>query len=147
MPSYTVDDIPLVVKKIADNGRTVITEAETTALIGAYAKHVYPNDRPATAFAKVFEAKDAFGVACRKAVAIAKGLALILPLQIGGQAAIDAADDDPADALEQLQALAEEQHRRQPALSKAQAFAKVFTDPANRHLAAAERRQARARMA
>ena len=47
------------------------------------------------------------------------------------------------DALEQLQALAERLRASMPALSKAQAFGKVYSDPANAALAPRERRQNR----
>jgi hypothetical protein len=66
-----------------------------------------------------------------------------MPIYVGSDAEL--AVDDPEDALAQLQALAEEQHRRQPEMSLDKCFAKVFSDPANRNLGAAERRQNRPR--
>ena len=80
----------------------------------------------------------------RKAHAVIKGTLLIMPTQVGGAAALDV--DDPVDAIAQLQALADEQRRRSPELTTAKAFAKVYSDPANACLVAAERRQARARL-
>ena len=54
----------------------------------------------------------------------------------------DATDsDDPEAALAQLRRLADEQRRRAPVLSKDQAFAKVFSDPANAALAAKAHRR------
>ena len=44
---------------------------------------------------------------------------------------------------DELLAKAEELRKKEPALSEAQAFAKAYGDPANRDLAAAERRQNR----
>ena len=46
-------------------------------------------------------------------------------------------------ALDRLNKLAAELREANPELSKSQAFAKVFSDPANRDLAAAERRENR----
>ena len=143
MQVYKATDVPQVCKGIADQGSTSISESEVTALITAYAKHAYPDARPDVAFAKVFTANDDVGIAFRRAVQIAKGLALVMPVYVGGDAAL--AVDDPEDALAQLEELAEEQRRRAPEMSKSQAFAKVFSDPANRALAAAERRQNRPR--
>ncbi len=142
MEAYSkITDVPRVCKGIADAGSTSISEAEMTGLITAYAKHVYPDMPSDKAFAKVFTADNEIGLAFRKATQIAKGLALVMPVYVGGDAAL--AVDDPADALAQLQALAEEQHRRQPEMSLDKAFAKVYA--ANPQLAAAERRQNRPR--
>jgi hypothetical protein len=71
-------------------------------------------------------------------------LALVMPIYVGGDAAL--AVDDPKDALAQLQAPAEEQRARSPEMAKLshdQVFAKVYA--ANPALAAAERRQNRPR--
>lgn len=78
----------------------------------------------------------------RKAINITKATpVLIMPLAVGGDGAENV--DDPENALDELESLAEEQRRRSPEMSKAQAFAKVYTDPANVRLAIAERRQNR----
>ena len=135
------DSIVRLAKGIVYDGRTSISEADLTVAITAYAKHVYPDMTPDAAFAKAFAANDDTGTAFRKAVSVAKGSAIILPV-----VATDDSVNDPQNALDTLQALAAEQARRtgQPV---DKCFAKVFSDPANRALAAAERRQARARMA
>jgi hypothetical protein len=131
-------DVVSIAKGIAKDGRTSISEAELTRVITAYAKHVNPDLTPAAAFAKVFTANDATGLAFRKAVQVAKGLAIILPV-----VSTDDDVDDPGNALDALQALAAEQARRtgQPV---DKCFAKVYRD--NPRLAQAERRQARARL-
>ncbi len=49
--------------------------------------------------------------------------------------------------LDELNALAEQERRRNPGMSKALAFSKVYTDPANAALAQRERRQNRPRAA
>ncbi len=51
----------------------------------------------------------------------------------------DERDDDELDPLEILDMLAERLRRREPSLTKAQAFAKVYQDPANAALAKIER--------
>ena len=127
-------------KYIADGNECQLTEVQFTKLATAAARVDYPDDRPDEAFAKYFDANPIV----RRAYAAIKGLALIVPVSVGGDAATDV--DDPADALAKLQALAEEQHRRQPEMSLDRCFSKIYTDPANGKLAAAERRQARARM-
>jgi hypothetical protein len=91
-------------------------------------------------------ALDEQGLQYRKAIAVAKGTVTLKPVQVGGLTATqDAADQDDSEAANQLEHLAEEQRRRAPEMSKAQAYAKVYEDPANMHLAVAERRAARAR--
>ena len=52
-------------------------------------------------------------------------------------------DADEPDAYAQLQALVAEQHSKFPYMTKEQLFAMVYSDPANRKLAEAERRQNR----
>jgi hypothetical protein len=53
--------------------------------------------------------------------------------------------DDEDDALEELDELAAEERRRNPGMSKAVAFSKVYTDPANARLAQRELMQNRPR--
>jgi hypothetical protein len=129
-----ITDVPRVCKGIADAGSTSISEAEMTTLITAYAKHLHPDMKPDAAFAKVFTANDETGIAFRQAVQIAKGLALVMPVYVGGDAAL--AVDDPADALAQIEELVEQQRAAHPELSKAQVFAKVYA--ANPELARRE---------
>jgi hypothetical protein len=112
---YKHADIPRVMKGIADSGRSVISEADATAVITCYAKSIHPNDRPDVAFSKVFTSSAEPGPTFRKAVAVAKGLALIIPVSTDGGAGDGV--DDPVEALRQLQELAAEQHRRQPETS------------------------------
>jgi hypothetical protein len=107
MQSYNKPaDVVRVMKGIADSGSTTITEAEATAAITPYGKSVFPDLTPDAAFAKVFEASDATGLAFRKAIAVTKGLALILPV-----ITTDDSVNDPENALEALQAL-KQVHRR-----------------------------------
>jgi hypothetical protein len=99
----------------------------------------------AQAFSRAYTASEQM----RRAVQVAKStpfptaapMVTAKPSVVGGAAAQDV--DDATDALAQLEALAAKLRAQFPELSKAQAFAKVFSDPANRQLAAAERRQNR----
>jgi hypothetical protein len=87
------------------------------------------------------------GETLRRACQIIEGTAIMQPRSVGGLTATqDAADQDDSEAANQLERLAEEQRRRAPEMSKAQAYAKVYEDPSNLHLAMAERRAARLRM-
>jgi hypothetical protein len=143
-----VADIPRVCKGIADTGSTSLSEAELTAAITVYAKHIHPNEKPDAAFAKVYAAQDEIGLAFRRATQIAKGMMQmpIMPVYVGGNA-VDVGG--PEDALAQLEALVAQMRAASPEMAKLshdQVFAKVYSDPANRHLAAAERRQSRARL-
>ena len=128
-----------VCKTIASEGKAYsITEHELTELIQ---KHASANrllgESAASAFARVFTADDDTGLTFRKAIQIAKGVASLEPLMVGGAAA--QAVNDPKDALAQLNA------RRGAAPPRRRdnraAFAQVYA--ANPALAAAERRQNR----
>ena len=103
-----------------------VGEAGFTRMIEKYAKTVHPTLTKEQAFTKVFLADDDEGRAIRHAWQIAKQ-----------SIAADEPSDD--DALDELETLAAEERRRNPKLSKAQAFAKVYTDPANARLASRER--------
>jgi hypothetical protein len=103
-----------------------VGEAGFTRMIEKYSKTVHPTLTKEQAFTKVFLADDDEGRAIRHAWQIAKQ-----------SIAADEPSDD--DALDELETLAAEERRRNPKLSKAQAFAKVYTDPANARLASRER--------
>lgn len=100
----------------------------------------------------------------RRAHAIVKGLAIIYPIVTTDDSVNDPenalaarrgliADQRPAatvatsdEAYGKLLEKAEELRKADSSLSEAAAFSKVYQDPANAHLAQAERRQARARL-
>ena len=132
-------------KAVADCGRCDgVTEHEFTKAVGDYADaNRLPGESSAKAFARVFSANDETGLTLRKAHAVIKNTTLmpIMPVSVGATEATDV--NDPEDALAQLQALAERLRASMPQLSKAQAFSKVYTDPNNAALAAAERQQNR----
>ncbi len=139
---------PKIAKHIVDHGNgpdgTALTEAEFTEILMDHAR-LSKRDREtaAQAFARIFSDMSPEGVQLRKAHAIVKGLAIIEPRQVGGRDAT--AVDNPTGALAQLQKLAEEQRQRNPALTLDQAFARVYSDPLNRELAARERQENRPR--
>jgi hypothetical protein len=136
--------IERVAKAICDLGDgSRITEKELVEAITEHGKRLHPSMKADQAFTKVFTSQDEAGIVFRKAVQLCKDMPrmTIMPVVTGN----NDVDDDDSDAIEALDALAEEQRRRSPEMSKAQAFAKVYSDPANLRLAQKERRQARAR--
>jgi hypothetical protein len=114
-----------------------VGEAGFTRMIEKYAKTVHPTLTKEQAFTKVFLADDDEGRAIRRTHQIAKQGPL------DDDAAEDEAEGVEDDALEELEELAQQERRRNPKLTKAQAFAKVYTDPANAKLAQRERVQNR----
>src|SRR5262249_1730509 len=115
-----------------------ISEPELTALITQHAKSQYPNLSPSAAFAKVFTAQTEEGATLRKGVAVAKNF----PMMVTVTAVATDGQEDEDDALDQLNALVEEQRKRAPFKSTAQLFAEVYKN--NPKLAAKEREQAHA---
>jgi hypothetical protein len=113
-----------------------------TKMIQKYSNSVrLPNETQAQAFTRVFTSDDGEGAAIRRAWLVSKG---------GGIPADEPSDDDEADgenenALEELNELAEQTRQRNPGMSKAAAFSKVYCDPANARLAQRERAQNRPR--
>lgn len=133
-----------VAKHIVENpGEVQLTEHQYTQLATEAARKAHPDLSPDRAFSRYFGENEIV----RRGHQIVKQLLLIAPFQVGGGAAVGV--DDPEDALAQLEALVAEQRARSPEMAKlspAQAFAKVYTDPANAHLARAERKQNRPRV-
>jgi len=116
-----------IAKGIAETGRSWLTEEELTEKIFAHAQlDRRANESPHQAFARHFSANDEQGRAFRKAIAVAK-TADVRP--------VGSDDDDAAQAYRKLERLAEQRRKREPGLSPEQAFAKVFSDPANKALA------------
>ena len=135
--------IAAVAKGIVDKGHAAtISEHKFTAAVTDYAKaQALPGESSAKAFSRIFAGDDDVGLVLRKAHQIVKATMTLTPTYVGATEATDV--NDPTDALEQLQALAERLRASMPALSKAQAFAKVYSDPANAALALRERSQNR----
>ena len=125
-----MDSTPAVVtiaKAFADSGRSFMTEAQLTEKIFEYAQlDRRANESPHQAFARVFAGNTPEAATFRKAVAVAKA-ADVRP--VGND------DADAAAAYRKLERLAEQRRKHEPGLSPEQAFAKVFSDPANKALA------------
>lgn len=147
--SAIVKDVGIVkvAKAVVDRGiGGTISEQEFTDAVTDYAKRQFPNERTDVAFTKVFTGNSEEAATLRRAHAIIKNFPMMMvvaPTQVGGKDAT--AVDDPVDALAQLNDLAEEQRRRAPWMTPAQAFAAVYAATENAQLAAKERLQNRPR--
>jgi hypothetical protein len=131
-------------------GGTALTEAEFTKMVHDHAQRDRrTGETPDQAFARCFTANTPEGLDFRRAHAIVKNFPNVMtvqPLVSGGVPGPDTrgrASTLEDDALAQLQQLAEEQRRRSPELTIAQAFARVYAAPENATLVAAERMQNR----
>lgn len=162
-------------KLIADDGDSHgITEHELTRAISDNVQ-LREGESREQGFARVFTAMTPDGLALRKAVAIAKGTVVYVGDSVGtmamdraglrvtyptsetlyeGRDGLDVVntddndvdDKDQDEALDVLHAAASKAQRDDPSLTHEQAFAKVFTDPKWRHVAARERAGSRQRL-
>jgi len=144
-----------VAKHVVDNGAGSLGEHEFTQLLTEHAKREHPDMTPEQAFEKVFSADDESGKLLRQAHALTKAWPAplsISPVQTPAGPSRRAGSSPPrqdgtdrdlgdASAYAQLQALAESQRRAGE--TAAQAFARIYAEPANRHLVDAERAQNR----
>ena len=130
-----------IAKHIIDDGSAHgITEAEFTKLIDdAAQKTRLPGERPGSAFSRYFSAPEQ--VELRRAHALTKNSPAPMPVEPVQPTAATVSDADSAKAYAKLQDLAAAARAAAPQLSEAQAFAKVFTDPANASLANAAHRR------
>ena len=131
-----------IAKHVIEKGTTTLTEHEFTTLLQEHAKlHKAAGESDGAAFSRIFSAPESIDI--RRAHAITKNtpapMMSIDPVQVGGKDATDV--NDARKAYDQLTALAEEQRRRSPGLSSAQAFARVFENPENVSLAARAHRR------
>jgi hypothetical protein len=133
--------------KSVEKGDVQVSEHELTRLIGEDAQ------RRGLTFSKLFAAQTPEGVTLRKAINATKeaqwvkqGIGPLMPLLPTWSHPKDA--NDPRDALAQLQDMAYKMRATADGstLSAAQAFSRVYSDPANKDLVAAERAQARAKL-
>jgi hypothetical protein len=154
-----------VCKDIVGMGRSPIGEAELVAALTKHASEQHPELKPDAAFSKLFET-EAVWQACQIAKAgeidadpFAKAwpmpMSLTPAVSTGADAfrnvalkpagsspgRFDDAGDLESNAYEQLTKLAEQQRRAGETASAA--FTRIYLDPANRHLAEAERAQNR----
>jgi hypothetical protein len=136
-------------------------EHEFVRVVTKAAKAQYPQLPAAVAFTKLFTSDDSEGAAIRAAWLISKGVvdadgpeAQYMRTRTRGVAGgaldpdevADEAEDEQDDALDALNELAAQERRRNPKLSKAQSFAKIYVDPSNARLAQRERAQSRRRL-
>jgi len=132
--------IVAVAKTVVDEQRAYgIDETKFTQLATEHAQRLYPNDRPDTAFAKLFSGNGPDGVVLRKAHAIAKAAGPMFDVTIvhsGDETRRTVNDTEQSEAYQTLQSLADKLHAAATGkMTKEQAFAAAFTDPANRELA------------
>jgi hypothetical protein len=121
--------IAAVAKTIVSEQRSYgIDEHEFTKLATEEASRRWPGMRPDAAFSKLFSDSGADGVMLRKAHNVVKAN----PFN-----SLDATNK----ANDELMVKAAELRKTQPQLSEAQAFSKVFTDPANIELASKAHRR------
>jgi hypothetical protein len=141
-----------IAQDIADRGNSFgISELELTQLATEHAQRIYPNDRPDSAFSKLFSGNDADGVTLRRAIGVAKAAPFVTaPTVVGGERArggdVDADNPEAAmRAYDELLAKAVAYRKANLALSEAQAFSAVFTSKENAELAARAHRRPTAR--
>jgi hypothetical protein len=117
-------------KHIIDNGVSNITEQEFVDAVGAYAKAA-TRDSKASAFSRMYQMNDETGALLREAVQALRHR------DMHGATASKAS----ASALDELNAKAAELRKVEPQLTDAQAFSKVYQDPANKELRQREVRE------
>jgi hypothetical protein len=127
-----------------------LTEGDITAVATAEACKRYTGVRPDSAFAKFCAENPVVLRACdiAKQSAFASFMTKdwpepmsLEPTQVGGVDALHEVSDDESSAYKKLMEMADKQRRADE--SAAQAFQRVYLDPANKHLAQAERRENR----
>jgi hypothetical protein len=126
---------------ICKNGGGDLSEAGFTQIVTDYAVRLHPSLTPEAAFTKAFDARDAAGALLRRAHAVVAGRLPDDKERDDEEERERERDDDNGDALSEFNEKAAQLRKARPDLSPEQAFAKVFEDPANRRLAARERKQ------
>jgi hypothetical protein len=126
---------------IIQKGATAISEHELVAAATAVAHERHPGLSASAAFAKVYADQGDEGRVLREAVNVAK---VSQWLAAGSTVPAKAADRGSNSAYGELMRKAAELRNARPELSEAQAFAKVFSDPANIALAKRERQESAA---
>jgi hypothetical protein len=123
-----------VAKAMVEEGRGYgLTEEEFTEIATEDAVRKFPDARtPAAAFSQMFTDGTANGLMLRQAHRVVRAEQL-------GSTYAKAADRGPNSAYDELMTKAKEHQAAHPELSEAQAFAKVYADPANAALSKRER--------
>jgi Arc/MetJ-type ribon-helix-helix transcriptional regulator len=146
--------VALAKSMVQDQKSYGLDEPSFTRLATEHASRLYPNDRPDSAFSKLYQSEESVRRACQIVKAWPMPMSLE-PMVATGAFGFpstrmrsgsspgrgdDSGDVDAvgvSDAYEQLTRLAEQQRR--VGESASQAFERVYLDPANKHLAEAER--------
>jgi hypothetical protein len=126
---------------IVAKGSTNISEYALVEAATAVAHARHPGLSASAAFAKVYADQGDEGRVLREAVNVAK----VSQWLAGGSTVYAKADARAGTAYDELMVKAAEYRSAHPELTQAQAFAKVYTSPANTELASRERREAAAR--
>jgi hypothetical protein len=142
--------VALAKSMVKDEKSYGLDEPSFTALATEAAQRLYPNDRPDSAFSKLFESEESVRRACNFIKVQAhrsSGMTTIyeMPDPPRGAAATAYTKSDPApgadSAYAELQAKAAEYRKAHPGLSEAQAFERVYSDRSNIELAKRERQE------
>jgi hypothetical protein len=121
--------VALAKSMVQDQKSYGLDEHQFTQLATEHAQRIYPNDRPDSAFSKLYQSEEAV----RRACAIAKSMPFqvsLEPVQVGAEDA--QAVNDPSEAIEQLKQLGRD---KWPTASEAQQFERALTAPENHKLA------------
>jgi hypothetical protein len=125
-----------IIRKIAASGDTTMSEGELVDLVSNDAPL---GTRPDVYFAKMYSQDQGL----RRAIQIAKGNVGALSRDVSKNVRKAAAPELPATgsgtAYDELSKIAAEYRDSHPELTEAQAFAKVYTNPANKDLAVRQR--------
>jgi hypothetical protein len=126
--------VALAKSMVQDQKAYGLDEPTFTRLATEHAQRVYPNDRPDSAFSKLYQSEESV----RRACAVLKAMPFVAdltPVQVGGVDATHEAinNTESSEAYAQLKELG---RKRWPTASEAQQFANAFTDPVNAKLAA-----------
>jgi hypothetical protein len=128
-------------KHIAKTGGVGFTHPQFDDFLGRYAKNRHPTLHVGNAISKVLSEEREVARAYEAVHAFYKAQPVVNDDEDDDDE--DERDGDDTDALDELNELGEQERRRNPKLTKQQAFAKAYAD--NPALAAKERRQHRPR--
>ena len=121
--------VALAKSMVQDQKSYGLDEFTFTNLATEHAQRVYPNDRPDSAFSKLYESEESVRRACQIAKAM-PFVADITPVMVGGADTRDLSDTSKA--IEQLKQLGRD---KWPTASEADQFERALCDPVNHKLA------------
>jgi hypothetical protein len=130
--------VALAKSMVQDQKSYGLDEHQFTQLATEHAQRVYSNDRPDSAFSKLYESEESVRRACQ----VAKAQTLDVMVVGGPDATHEAINNtEQSEAYRQLVDMAEKLRAESPFLSADQAFARVFENPANGKLSAKAHRR------